>query len=127
MTDKEIFLLRSTYFVSYLNIQPHNPYPATPCSDMLLKKMTCCDLTNNSICKMFIKSPPTMWWWRLIVFAATTCFCSHSKTPTQIISKYLQYAYWPWGICLVKFFFVFYSFFNKILDGRQNPMAHARA
>ena len=59
--------------------------------------------------------------------AAATCFCSHSKTPTQIISKYLQYAYWPWGICLVNFFFAFSSFSNKIQDGRQNPMAHARA
>ena len=58
---------------------------------------------------------------------AATCFCSHSKTPTQIISKYLQYAYWPWGICLLNFFFAFFSFFNKIQDGRQNPMAHARA
>ena len=33
----------------------------------------------------FLLSPP----------AAATCFCSHSKTPTRIISKYLQYAYWP--------------------------------
>ena len=24
-------------------------------------------------------------------------------------------------------FFVFFSFFNKIQDGRQNPMAHARS
>ena len=35
------------------------------------------------------------------------CFCSHSKTPARIISKYLQYAYWPWGICLVNFFLRF--------------------
>ena len=67
---------------------------------------------------LFLPSPPA---------AAATCFCSHSKTPTRIISKYLQYAYWPWGICLVIFFFAFFSFFNKIQDGRQNPMAHARA
>ena len=26
-----------------------------------------------------------------------------------------------------KFFFAFFSLFNKIQDGRQNPMAHARA
>ena len=26
-----------------------------------------------------------------------------------------------------KFFFAFFSFFNKIQDGHQNPMAHARA
>ena len=69
-----------------------------------------------------------MWWWTLLSPpAAATCFCSHSKTPTRIISKYLQYAYWPWGICLVNFFFAFFSFFNKIQDNRQNPMAHARA
>ena len=66
---------------------------------------------------LFLLSPP----------AAATCFCSHSKTPTRIISKYLQYAYWPWGICLVNFIFAFSSFFNKIQDGRQNPMAHATA
>ena len=80
-----------------------------------------------------IKSPPTLWWWSgdLLFLpsppAAATCFCSHSKTPTRIISKYLQYAYWPWGICLVIFFFAFFSVFNKVQDGRQNPMAHARA
>ena len=53
-----------------------------------------------------IKSPLTMWW-SSPPAAADTCFCSHSKTPTRIISKYLQYAYWPWGICLVIFFCVF--------------------
>ena len=58
---------------------------------------------------LFLLSPPA---------AAATCFCSHSK--------YLQYAYWPWGICLVNFF-AFFSFFNKIQDGRQNAMAHATA
>ena len=66
---------------------------------------------------LFLLGPPA---------AAATCFCSHSKTPTRIISKYLQYAYWPWGICLVNFF-AFFSFFNKIQDGRQNPMAHGTA
>ena len=35
---------------------------------------------------LFLLGPP----------AAATCFCSHSKIPTRIISKYLQYAYWPW-------------------------------
>ena len=52
---------------------------------------------------LFLLSPP----------AVATCFCSHSETPTRIISKYLQYAYWHWGICLVNFFFAFFSFFNK--------------
>ena len=68
---------------------------------------------------LFLLSPPAA--------AAATCFCSHSKTPTRSISKYLQYAYWPWEIRLVNFFFALFSFFNKIQDGRQNPMAHARA
>ena len=69
---------------------------------------------------IIFKSPPTMWWWRLIVFAESaasppppTCFCSHSKTLTQIISKYLQYAYWPWGICLVNCFLRFLVFSTK--------------
>ena len=84
---------------------------------------------------MFLLRPP----------AATTCFCSHSETPTRIISKYLQYAYlhtsaltqkpllalfpniYSMHTCLVNFVFAFFSFFNKIQDGRQNPMAHARA
>ena len=52
---------------------------------------------------------------------------TQKKNPTQITFKYLQYAYWPWGICLVNFFFAFFSFFIKIQDGRQNPMAHATA
>ena len=73
-----------------------------------------------------------MWWWRLFSFllsppAAATCFCSHSKTPIRNISKYLQYACWPWGICLINFFFALFSFFHTIQDGRKNPMAHARA
>ena len=40
---------------------------------------------------LFLLSPPA---------AAATCFCSS----TRIISKYLQYAYWPWEICPVTFF-----------------------
>ena len=47
---------------------------------------------------LFLLSPPA---------AAATCFCSHSKTPTRNISKYLQYSYWPLGICLVIFFLRF--------------------
>ena len=71
----------------------------------------------------------------------TYCFCWVRPPPPPLVSaltrkpllglfiiyKYLQYAYWPLGICLVIFFFGFSSFFNKIQDGRQNPMAHARA
>ena len=68
-----------------------------------------------------IKSPPTLWWWSgdllflLSPPAAATCFCSHSKTPTRIIPKYLQYAYWPWGICLVIFFLRFLVFFSFLV------------
>ena len=54
---------------------------------------------------LFLLSPPA---------AAATCFCSHWKTPTRIIIKYLQYAYWPCGIYPVIFFGVFQLF-------QQNP------
>ena len=47
-------------------------------------------------------------------------------TPARIISKYLQYAYWLQKICPL-IFFAFSSFFNKIQDGRQNPMSLSRA
>ena len=67
-------------------------------------------LSLHSLCGggdlLFSLSPPAT--------TATFCFCSYSKTLTQIISKYLQCAYWPWGICLVIFFFAFSSFFNEI-------------
>ena len=53
---------------------------------------------------LFMLSPP--------VAAAAFCFCSHLKTTARSMSKYLQYAYWPWGICLVIFFCVF-SIFQK--------------
>ena len=66
---------------------------------------------------LFLPSPPA---------AAAFCFCSHSKTPARIISKYLKCAYWPWEICPV-FFWSFFSFFNKIQDGRQSPMSLSRA
>ena len=54
---------------------------------------------------LFLPSPPAA--------AAATCFCSHSKSPTRIISKYLQHAYWPWGICLVFFVCVCQFFSTK--------------
>ena len=51
----------------------------------------------------------------LLAAAATAafCFCSHSKFPALIISKYLQYAYWRWRICL-DFFFQFFSTKSKM-------------
>ena len=58
--------------------------------------------------------------------AAATSFCSHLKTPARITFKYMQYAYWPRGICLV-ILFLCSSFFNKIQDGDQNPMSLSSA
>ena len=46
----------------------------------------------------FIKSSPTTWWWRLIVFAELA----------RVFGWY---------------FFAFFSFFNKIQDGRQNSIS----
>ena len=51
-------------------------------------------------------------------------FCSHTKTPARIISKYLEYAYCPWGICLV-ILFAYFSFFNNLQDVRQHPLSLA--
>ena len=57
------------------------------------------------------KSPPLCGGGDLLFFlsppAAATCFCSHLKTPTRII------AYWPWGICLINFFWTFFRFFLR--------------
>ena len=59
---------------------------------------------------LFIKSPPILkcsggdlLFLLSLPAAAAICFYSHSKTPTRIIFKYLQYAYWHWGICLIIF------------------------
>ena len=78
----------------------------------------------------FIKSPPTLWWWRLIVFAESArrrhLFLLSLENP---YSDYFQI----FAVCILAlgnlpsdFFSAFVSFFNKIQDGRQNPMAHAR-
>ena len=40
-----------------------------------------------------MKSPPTIWWWRLIVFAESV--------------RRRRYAFWPWGISLVNLFLLF--------------------
>ena len=73
-----------------------------------------------------------MWWWRLIVFAEFArrrrhLFLLSLKNP---YSDYFQI----FTVCILAlgnlpgiFFFALFSFFNKIQDGRQNPMAHARA
>ena len=78
---------------------------------------------------LIFKSPPTVWWWRLIVFAESArrhrhLFLLSLKNP---YSDYFQI----FTVCILalgnlpdNFFF---SFFNKIQDGRQNSMAHVRA
>ena len=79
-----------------------------------------------------IKSPPILWWWRLIVFAESARRCRHLfllslKNPYsdhfQIFTVYIL----ALGNLPGNFFFSFFSFFIKIQDGRQSPMAHARA
>ena len=83
----------------------------------LLPKFSCPRTLCGGGDLLFLLSPP----------AAATCFCSDSKTP---YSDYFQI----FTVCILalgnlpgKFFFAFFSFFNNIQDGRQNPMAHARA
>ena len=72
-----------------------------------------------------------MWWWRLIVFAESArrhrhLFLLSLKNP---YSNYFQI----FTVCILAprnlpgNFFAFFSLSNKIQDGRQNPMAHARA
>ena len=54
--------------------------------------------------------------------AAAFCFCSHSKTPARIIcSMHTDPGEFVWYFLLR-----FLSFFNKIQDGRQNPMSLPR-
>ena len=73
-----------------------------------------------------------MWWWGLIVFAESArrrrhLFLLSLENPH---SDYFQI----FAVCILALgnlpgnvFFAFFSFFNKIQDDRQNPMAHARA
>ena len=101
--------------------------------------------TPSSICFMFGlkerpypgREPKSFWcdsdnknldFFMFLYFSRYFCFAHfdhhqnlviYRYTPTRIISKYLQYAYWP--------FSAFSSFFNKIQDGRQNPMSLSRA
>ena len=102
--------------------------PSAPSQD----QMTRCDIYRAQIVQGQVKTFPALllisihplrgggdFFFLLKPPAAVFCFCSHSKNPARIISKYLQYAYWPWGICLVIFFL---RSSNKIHDGRQNPM-----
>ena len=89
---------------------------------------SCC----RSFIHSFIKSPPTMWWWRLIVFA-------ESARRRHWFQLSLENPHWDYfrifAVCILALgnfpgnfvFFAFSSFFNKIQDGRQNHMAHARA
>ena len=75
-----------------------------------------------------------MWWWRLIVFAesARGCRLRHLfllslKNPNSDYFQIFTVCILALGNLSGKFFFAFFSFFNKIQDGCQNPMAHARA
>ena len=72
-----------------------------------------------------------MWWWRLTVFAESArrrhLFLLSLKNP---YSEYFQI----FAVCILalgnlpgNFLFVLFIFFNKIQDGRRNPMAHATA
>ena len=67
---------------------------------------------------LFLLSPPA---------AAATCFCSHSRTPARIIFKYLQYAYWPWRICLVYLFLRFLVSSTKSKIAAEKHMSLSRA
>ena len=66
---------------------------------------------------MFLLSSPA---------AALFCFCSHSKTPARIISKYLQYAYWPRGICLVFFWRVSVSSTESKIAAKIKRFRHGK-
>ena len=81
---------------------------------------------------IIIKSPHNiMWWWRFIVFAESARRCRH----LFLLSLENPYSYYfqIFAVCILALgnlpgdFFAFFSFFNKIQDGHQNPMAHARA
>ena len=79
-----------------------------------------------------------MWWWRLIVFAESARRRRRRRRrrrhlfPLSLKNPYLDY-FQILTVCILALgnfpgiFFAFFSFFNKIQDGRQNPMAHARA
>ena len=72
-----------------------------------------------------------MWWWRLIIFAE---FARSRRILFQLslenpCSDYFQI----FAVCILApgnlpgIFLACFSFFNKIQDGRQNPMALSRA
>ena len=79
-----------------------------------------------------IKSPPTMWWWRIIVFAES----ARRRRYLFLLSLKNSYSdyFQVFTVCMLalgnlpgNFFGGFSSFSNKIQDGRQNAMVHARA
>ena len=78
--------------------------------------------------KFFIKSPPTMWWWRLIVFAESAprrrhLFLLSLENPYSDYFQIFAVRILALGNSPGNFFFAFPSFFNKIQDGRKNPMS----
>ena len=77
-----------------------------------------------------------MWWWRLIVFAESARHHRRRRRHLFLLSLENPYSdyFQIFAVCILalgnlsdNFFFAIFSFFNKIQDGRQNPMAHARA
>ena len=73
-----------------------------------------------------------MWWWRLIVFSESARSRRRHLFLLSLENPYSDY-FQIFTVCILalgnlsgNFFFAFPSFFNKIQDGRQNPMAHAR-
>ena len=71
-----------------------------------------------------------MWWWRLIVFAKSArrrhLFSLSIENPYSAYFQIFAVCILALGNLSGEFFFAFFSFL-KIQDGRQNPMAHARA
>ena len=67
---------------------------------------------------LFLLSPPAA--------AAAFCFCSHSKLPLGLFPNICIMHIGP-GDFAWYFFFAFFSFFNNIQDGCQNPMSLSRA
>ena len=74
-----------------------------------------------------------MWWWRLIVFAESARRRRRGLFLLSLENPYSDY-FKIFAVCILalenlpgKFFFAFFNFCNKIQDGHQNPMAHARA
>ena len=74
-----------------------------------------------------------MWWWRLIVLAESARRRRRHLFLLSLENLHSDYSQ-IFAVCILalgnlsgNFFFAFFSFSNKVQDGRQNLMAHARA